>query len=609
MARDRLAAGSTTQRSERTGRQAETPVARTGSRTTLRLNVPAQKLDALTFADARPDAIKAWVLELPLANPAEASRQLYRAIGEINRLRTSMVERHSMLESLRAPIYHMCGTLSRSLSNQPAILPANLQRVADYAQALQNQLAVGFKVVVADGLRNRVDLRDSGSADTHVVVESCHRAITDLTRTLLRACQLYAAAPQRLWSDLHQLYLLAERFGRIDDAVVDPVDEERASTISQAYRRALLLACARPNKLRQRDLAQLFTQLAAWVPFTHIRDDAGSGTFVFDLASDTAPRYTTLVPSADGPSWRSLDTRPLIAALDALLDQRPTDLPVAERTSAHLLQHALLAFGEQTRRSFARTASDGLLHVCVGITNVHFHLADEHEFDEILRQTSNASIADDYINPFLRPTVEKEDDVWSNAFDVGGARMAENPDILNPEALLGRTAEHTRRLDYPEYAVRIVDTSPGGYCVRWSGVSVSHLQTGELVVLREDGERQWSIAVIRWIRTTADKVTLVGIELLGPRAIPVGARIIQTKGGPTDYMRALLMPAIEAIGQPALLITPTIPFHEGHKIFVNHLGTESKAILSRRIACTESFNQFEFRFLDPSPLDQQAAGH
>lgn len=575
------------------------------SKATLKLNVPAQKLDTLSFAALEPRAVAKWVEELPLASPADASRQLYRAAAEVGQLRTSMAVRYAMLEILRPPIHHMCATLGRQLANQPAVLPANLQRIADYAQALQNQLAVGYKVVVADGLRNRVDLRAEKDDNARVVVQSAHRAISDLTQTLLRACQLYTAAPKRVWSDLHQLYLLCERFGRSGDSVTDP-GNGGASTISEAYRRALLLACARPNKLRQRDLMQLFAELGNWVRLTALQGDPAGSTFCVNLMADEPPVYTALC-DADGPNWRGLYTAALAAGLEAHLAGRPTDLEVGERTSAQLASHALAAFSEPTRRSFARTASSGTLSVAVGISNVHFHLAGESEFDDVISR--HVALAADDRNPFLRMQVEKEtapDDVWANAFDVGGARMADDIDYEEPEALLSEIRKREPVGEYPTHDVQIVDTSPNGYCVRWAAGSNAHLQTGELLCVREGSADQWSVAVVRWIRTRRDDGTLVGIELLGPRAVPVGARVIQSKGGFTEYMRALLVPELKAIGQPALLIMPAIPFQEGHKIYVNHRGEESKAVLSKRVGGTESFNEFEFRFLGETPLSAAA---
>ncbi len=52
----------------------------------------------------------------------------------------------------------------------------------------------------------------------------------------------------------------------------------------------------------------------------------------------------------------------------------------------------------------------------------------------------------------------------------------------------------------------------------------------------------------------------MGIELLAPRAIPIAVRMLQKKGNNTDYHRAVLLPALEAIGQPAMLITPRLPY-------------------------------------------------
>src|SRR5690606_26114748 len=111
--------------------------------------------------------------------------------------------------------------------------------------------------------------------------------------------------------------------------------------------------------------------------------------------------------------------------------------------------------------------------------------------------------------------------------------------------------------------------------------------------------------VVRWIRQNRDG-TAMGIELLSPRAIPVAARVIQKVGGPTTYARALLLPELAPIGQPATLITPRVPFQSGQKIHIQKQGVRSTAQLTTCVLRTESVNQFTYRmlsgYLENAPL-------
>ncbi len=89
----------------------------------------------------------------------------------------------------------------------------------------------------------------------------------------------------------------------------------------------------------------------------------------------------------------------------------------------------------------------------------------------------------------------------------------------------------------------------------------------------------------------------MGIELLAPRAVAVAARVILKVGGPTTYARALMLPELSPIGQPATLITPRLPFQAGQKIHIQKQGVRNTAQLTKCLLRTESVNQFTYRML------------
>ena len=123
------------------------------------------------------------------------------------------------------------------------------------------------------------------------------------------------------------------------------------------------------------------------------------------------------------------------------------------------------------------------------------------------------------------------------------------------------------------------------------------MQSGDIMAIREARDERWCIAILRWVRHEEGR-TQTGVELLAPRAIPVAIRMIQKKGGPTDFTRALVLPELAAIRRPATLITPTLKFAEQQKIHVQRQGVQATAQLAEERQRTESFLQFSFRMLD-----------
>ena len=121
-----------------------------GTRRTLDLSLPEQKLASLSFADANPKALKEWASHLPMANIGESSRRLYHAIIELNQLIISPQQRLQMLEVVRQPIHFICQELGRHFLGHSISLPEKQRKIANLAQALQLHLAGGYKTVLTE---------------------------------------------------------------------------------------------------------------------------------------------------------------------------------------------------------------------------------------------------------------------------------------------------------------------------------------------------------------------------------------------------------------------------------------------------------------------------
>jgi hypothetical protein len=330
-----------------------------------------------------------------------------------------------------------------------------------------------------------------------------------------------------------------------------------------------------------------------------------------DLASGEGPKFARLL--GGGGETRGIRTDVLVYELEAYLKEIDTNIPVPDTISDNLLQHLVAAWGKMQPRSFRRAPAGGTIKVAVGLRATHYLLSGGVDIAEQVASTD--ALLRREINPFLnenndpvRGQPKSGGDVWDNAFDLR-VRMPINPNIRDPERILlngkrdapkpARAAgEHDK--DSPSfryYDTQALDTSPGGFRIFWREPMPAGVQTGELLAIREAQDSRWCVAVIRWIQQDGAS-TSMGIELLAPRAIPVAARVIMKRGGPTDFTRALLLPELKPINQPATLITPRLPFAEDQKVHIQRQGIQSTAQLQRCLLKTDSFNQFTFRMLD-----------
>jgi len=432
--------------------------------------------------------------------------------------------------------------------------------------------------------------------------------------------QFYVAPADRLWLELNQLYLLAERLGVQAERWEDSENHsEPEVTATDAYLRSILLATSKPNQLRHRQLGQVFNALECWTPNVSIEARRDDSLFMVDLESDQGPRYAKLLQDPNEP--RGIRTEVLVYELEAFLKDMDSRIAVPDYVGEDLLDHVVDAWGVMRQRAFRRAPASGSVKVCVGIRSAHYFMSGGVEFidqldqaDAILQREVNPFLVDHDAIPVAAPSNHSSrKDVWDDAFDLR-VKIPVNPKIGDPDRILlqGYGRDKTNR---PEaegsgdsskngaqgalhfYDTTALDTSPGGYRISWNEPLPANVQAGELVAMRDATDPRWCIAVIRWIRQDNDG-TSMGIELISPRAIPLAVRVINKRGGPSDYARALLLPALEPINQPATLITPLLPFQAGQKIHIQRQGIQTTAQLSQCILKTESVNQFTFRMLD-----------
>jgi len=579
------------------------------------LRVPAPTRQTLSFCDASARGMSTWLAALPKANLGETARLLYQALIELNQLRLPSETRLQLLELLRPDVHFVCKHLEKHYLNQPIVLGERPRKVAGLCQALQNHLAVGYKLIVV-----RV-ASQPGHDRQQLLAVALQRAIHSLGALLLRSMQLYGPAPQGLWLELHQLYQLAVEQSTERLLLRDPLARHaQGLSAEQSYLATLLLGCARCNQLRQQNITRLAAALEAWSALVSLQPaTAANSLLLFSPQVDGPPRYRSLFAVEDTRRMLGIDPRPLLERLEEHLrlsaDNRElTRLPAARGLDDDLLRHLSSAWGDISERSFPRIPAQGSLTLCIGMSALHYQLAGQRSFNEVLElpETSNCAVFRLH---------NDAPDIWATAFDAQSPSAApvlahDHIEFVRPNLQQAGTpsrpkseAEPVARAasaeSYPLFEVQSIDHSPGGYCLAWPGEVPGQLQAGELLGLRENSAKAWSIAVVRWIRQVRGGGTQMGVELLAPQAQPCGLRLLRKADQGSEYLRALLLPAIGAISQPPMLIAPRLPFQEGHKVQINHNGEQQRAVLSHRRAHTGNYNQFEYRALGQLPRERE----
>lgn len=551
---------------------------------------PTQDLTKFSFCKATARELSVWILGLPKANLGELSRLLFQALNELNRLQINANLRFQLLEILRPEISFLTKQLEKNHLQHAIILDERSRKVANFCQAMQNMQTTVYKHCIKQLAGQRSSL----------LAYCTHRAIESLYTSLYRCYLLFYPVPAGLWFDLHQLYVSACKNSLQTQRLKDPLLEVlKDQSIEEAYSSALLLGSARINQMRQNDIMLLKQCLPHWCSLTSIqRANAPDSLFVIAPQSDMPPRYKALLNLKENIQLIGFNCKQLTDKLEAWVSQpaegkNKVSIRIPNNAQPAFIYQLCNAWGDIAKRDFKRVPGTGSLELCLGMTAVHYYLSGQKSFDETLQQqqASRANYKLDNSAP----------DIWANAIDAqsSGSDLLDEFIEYTPKQKFENT--HTKaeqvqaraQVVFPVYTINIINHSPGGYCLEWPSNAPSQLQAGDIIGLKASNESQWTTAVIRWIRQIRDGGAQIGVELLAPNAQPCGVQLIRS-GTPSNYLRCLLAPEITAIARPATLITPRVPFQEGSRVNINHLGKETKAVLGKRSVHTASISQYEY---------------
>lgn len=593
-----------------------------------KLAVPTQDLAQLSFCSGTKDTqIKEWLQNLPLTQAQQVSSQIYTAVHEISRTTLNSDQRLTILELLRIPVHHTLNGLARKYLNQPLILPEAALKTATIAQAIQKHFLNSYLVLVRQLCQKNEVKKEAQELQALVI----SRALTALGLLLLRSYQLYLPIASQVWNEIHALYQLACTL----DVAQLPVDDslphqQKLHTIHNRYLRLLLLATARPNQLRQDEIEntyKLLETLASSAELDSYDPNGKENLFVILTNSNRPPFYKShWRPNAITETSTALELRTdhLIGKLEDIYknagdgdDAQSTSIALSAALAKHLKQ----AWSHLALRSFERQDISANIEVTVGLTNIHFHLADEQAFNVFLNRSNSVASAPEKGNIFQKRGIQlknatslNNDDPWGDTFDIKGTALEGRAlSTLNIEKKLLEQEQNDYQGQHPIYKVPLVDRSLGGYGLEWRSEIPVQVRAGELLGLREYGRNKWAIGVVRWAHQIKG-ATQLGIQILAPQAVPIGIAIVHKTGEFAEYLRALQIPELRAINQPASVITNAVSFHEYNKARLycqptpgtTHTGDKSIQ-LTQRLFATGAFSQFGFRELVATSGETPAA--
>ncbi len=592
--------------------------------------LPEQNLEHHSLFELSTNAVADWLRTLPSTNLGETTRQLYLALVELNRVDCSPKDRLQILEQLRHSTHVANRGLEKHFLNQPVVLPKRARKVAQLADTLNKQMAIGYSLCANQFLSMHRLRRPKG-----LLSLAFHRAITEHSLVLLRNFQLYRNEEPGFWKTIHELFYQALKHKMTRESVND--EQWGDSTLEQCYLRPMLLFTARPHQLRQASQAQVFAHLSRWS-----RDAKVSGehfdqcVFLFKPTRDAPPVYRELCEDTRG--WLGIDTQALCKKLALEQEgftekrgQEQKDLraqKAADTLSPTLLQHLHSAWSLMQQRKSVRVERHDDLLVSLGLFSTHFYVAGEEPFSEFMKdeappQAPEKAFADEVFMQerdfSLRKRVDAGRDAWASADQHDVVDKDQRGYI--PPSLLARgidfepagakqgIAPSTR--NYRFYKTRMVNASERGYCINWPADEAAKVHAGDVVGVRERSDRNWGVGVIRWVKQLTHAESQLGIEVLARVADPYSARLVRTGLPVGEYQRALMLPPDRDAGLRERILVQKSAFREGDALELKRPGQTYRIKLQACVVQTLGLRTYLFSTMaktDTSDADPPGSG-
>ena len=538
----------------------------------------------MTVVETKPNRAQSWLSELPILNLAQTSHTMFRSLATLNRMDLDEKSRLRLMEVYRESVARVCTKLKDEFVGQPLPLSDRARAAAERTRQFQIEMAYGYKRVLVDTLSsNRVRPSSRAMASLSVVLQ---RAIRYLAESLVRSYQYYQAIPQGYWREIHQLYELADAYGVTTAPVPDPLNSAVAeSSVDLVYKQALLVDFSDPYHLPTRMVTQVQHYLNRWASLAKLlpasQPPGKTCQFLIDLNSDQAgelfvPSEATMRPSE---RYRLLDTVELARKIHSQLSilqkgEKPSpdglhaDFYQSDAT-ADLLRRLLNSWGVNPKRTFRRTERPGTVDVAIGLRAITYWLNGGTDF----------VASSEFVGPMPQATM-----VTGGHF-VSVADSNSTADFVAPK-------KQDPDLLYAPWET--VDESAGGMSMRSRNKTLQQTRVGDLVAVRSQDGDVWEINSIRWIKSTDDGSIEIGIKRVSPVGQAVMYKTFDEKKRESEFLPAILLPALDTLNQKAAMITYKGTFKPFRELFYDDGYRLAKIRAVHLVESTSHFDHFEF---------------
>ena len=474
-----------------------------------------------------------YLSQLSLANPSLAEQQVIAFLDALIENPPDAGVMLSLLEQTRVPLCFIEEEIARRYHNKALVLSDEQE------ESFRRVVSAWRHMTTAYALCARMQQQEPDDPHfSNLLATIQHRCLYYTGQIIIEHFRARRELPAGIWHELHGYYEAAERSGVSCTPVNDSLENDlQATHCAAAYVTLLLIEIANPYGNGVRDLALIRHWASMWAPLValHPVDDEYEVPPYFIEFTKDQPLHSAGLADSIGSDARWLDTSRLGLQISHMLSQlqqrlTPSQLGLGEETPGHVgrLLERLSRPWTQTAspRRFRRFVSHGTAQVAVGFEAIHYFVGGK-EFT----QADSGSI------------------YGRGQFD----EVFTFRDRVAPEQALNIRPHITYSTD--DWVV--INHSANGFRLGRgnAGERIAHSQL--LAVCPHDGER-FLLGQVTWLMQEYEGGVLAGVAILPGMPEAVTVRRASAHSGQADrFVRAFLLPPVEAIRQESSLVLPT----------------------------------------------------
>lgn len=534
------------------------------------MNTTAERQDISRYTIPLSESkAKDWINSLSITDFGDTTKRLYHGLADLNRRSLPPIVRIRIGERLRPTFDLMLKNLTRHLSCRAFPLPERGQRIFDLNQSLLLEFSGLYQLAALDMItRDEVNKR--------ALQMAIYRVLDYLGLYLISTYAVYVRTRESIWHDIHHMYLLAAERGL--DKIKMAGGRESASSIEERYIQMNVLPLFKPYSLRQEEVVRIARYVESVTPSIKISNE----TMSIDAAQDFVhaamlnnDEPAVIMPYRDlphSPTVRVFNLSSVILDLDrqiqAISQEQTSGLILKNGLSRNLLKRMVFHLTTIRNRQFNRFPKTEKVAVVLGMQGVL----------EAVNLTSQGGSSDQ----------KREEDILFDNMLYGEASL-----VTGSKKNLAETTRHMQIWD-------MINTSIGGYGLRWIHKESSSVRVGELIGLRDisNEKNNWVVGVVKWMEYINKQGLYCGVELLSVKVqtFSVG-QVLNREVSNKFPQQGLMLPSVDGLRAEPVLILPAYIFYPGDKISIDLQGRQERVLLSALDECLGAFAYFRYKIL------------